>query len=157
ASRFWAILIGINEYASYPLCGCVPDVQLMEKYLTEDLGIPNNCIQLLVGSEEHKSLDDPMCPSCAHIIGVLLSLSMNPEITYEDNIIIYYSEHGSYYPYNTEEDAEPEYIETLSPIDCDTLGKDGKYVPDISDREFNTILSLLSRAKGHRITLILDC
>ncbi|KAK0482161.1 hypothetical protein EDD18DRAFT_1262009 [Armillaria luteobubalina] len=129
----------------------------MEKYLTEDLGVPSDRVQLLVGSEEHTSLDDPMCPSRAHIVGVLLSLIINSEIAHGDNIIIYYSGHGSYYPYHTEEDAEPEYIETLSPIDRDTLGEDGKHVPDISDREFNTILSLISRAKGYRITVILDC
>ncbi|KAK0207446.1 peptidase C14, caspase domain-containing protein [Armillaria fumosa] len=157
ASRFWAVLIGINEYTSYPLRGCVPDVQLMEKYLTEDLGMPSNRIQLLVGSEEHLSPEDSINPSRAHIVGALLSLITNPEIAYGDNIIIYYSGHGSYYQYNTGEDDEPECIETLCPIDRDTLGEDGKPVPDISDREFNVILSLISQAKGHHITVILDC
>ncbi|KAK0467496.1 peptidase C14, caspase domain-containing protein, partial [Armillaria novae-zelandiae] len=153
----WVVLIGINAYATYPLRGCVPDVQLMEKYLTEDLGVPVDRIQLLVGSEEHQSLGDPTCPSRAHIVGTLLSLITNAEIAYDDNIIIYYSGHGSYYPPHTEEDSETDYIETLSPIDRDTLGDDGNHVPDISDREFNTILFLISRAKGHRITVILDC
>ncbi|PBK64976.1 hypothetical protein ARMSODRAFT_449442 [Armillaria solidipes] len=129
----------------------------MEKYLTEDLGVPSNRIQLLVGSKEHTSLEDPMNPSRAHIVGALLSLITNPEIAHGDNIIIYYSGHGSYYPYHTEEDEEPEHIETLCPIDRDTPGENGKPVPDISDRELNTILTLVSRAQGHRITVILDC
>ncbi len=30
-------------------------------------------------------------------------------------------------------------------------------MPDISDRELNTILTLISLSKGHRITVILDC
>ncbi|KAK0219278.1 caspase domain-containing protein [Armillaria nabsnona] len=157
ASRFWAVLIGINEYASYPLRGCVPDAQLMEKYLTEDLGMPSDRIQLLLGSNEHKSPEDPVNPSRAHIVGALLSLLTNPGIVYGDNIIIYYSGHGSYYPHHTEEDDASEYIETICPIDRDTLGENGKPVPDISDREFNTILSLISQAKGHCITVILDC
>ncbi|SJL17911.1 uncharacterized protein ARMOST_21480 [Armillaria ostoyae] len=157
ASKFWAVLIGINEYVSYPLRGCVPDARLMERYLTEDLGVPSNRIQLLLGSKEHMSPEDPVCPSRAHIVDVLLSLTTNPKIAYGDNIIIYFSGHGSYYPYHTEEDDEPEYIETLCPIDRDTPGEDGKPVPDISDWEFNTILSLISRAKGHCITVILDC
>ncbi|KAK0460809.1 peptidase C14, caspase domain-containing protein, partial [Armillaria novae-zelandiae] len=152
-----AVLIGINEYPSYPLRGCVPDIQLMEKFLTEDLGVPSNRIQLLVGSKDHTSVDDPLCPSRVHIIDALLSLITNSEIAYNDNIIIYYSGHGSYYPPHPEEDSETDYIETLSPIDRDTLGEDGKHVPDISDRELNTILSLICRAKGHRITVILDC
>ncbi len=129
----------------------------MEKYLTENLGVPSNRIQLLLGSKEHMSPEDPMYPSRAHIIGALLSLITNPEITPGDNIIIYYSGHGSYYPPHTEEDGHNDYTETLCPIDRDTPGEDGKPVPDISDRELNTILSLISRAKGHRITVILDC
>ncbi|KAK0219281.1 peptidase C14, caspase domain-containing protein, partial [Armillaria nabsnona] len=152
-----AVLIGINEYASYPLHGCVPDVRLMERYLTEDLGIPSDRIQLLVASDEHASPEDPMTPSRAHIVSALLSIIANPGIAYGDNIIIYYSGHGSYYPPHAEEDDEPEYIETLCPIDRDTPGEDGKPVPDISDRELNTILSLISRAKVHCITVILDC
>ncbi|KAK0431440.1 peptidase C14, caspase domain-containing protein, partial [Armillaria borealis] len=157
ASRFWAVLIGINEYASYPLRGCVPDARLMEKYLTEDFGVPRDRIQLLVGSKEHTSLEDPMNPSHAHIVSALLSLITNPEITYGDNIIIYYSGHGSYYPPHMEEGGPTDYTETLCPIDRDTLDADGFPIPDISDRELNTILTLISRVKGHRITLILDC
>ncbi len=157
ASKFWAVLIGINEYASYPLRGCVPDAQLVEKYLVENLGVPRNRIQLLLGSKEYTSPEDPMYPSRAHVVGALLSLITNPEITPGDNIIIYYSGHGSYYPPHTEEDGHTDYTETLCPIDRDTPGEDGKPVPDISDRELNTILSLISRTKGHRITVILDC
>ncbi len=129
----------------------------MERYLTEDLGVPSDRIQLLLGSKEHLSPGDPMNPSRRHIIGTLLSLITNSQIAHGDNIIIYYSGHGSYYPHHTQEDDEPEYIETLCPIDRDTLGENGKPIPDISDRELNTILTLISRAKGNRITLILDC
>ncbi|KAK0184132.1 peptidase C14, caspase domain-containing protein, partial [Armillaria mellea] len=157
ASRFWAVLIGIDEYASYPLRGCGSDVRLMEKYLIEDLSVPRNRVQLLLGSKEHQSPEDPIYPSRAHIVDALLSLITNSNIAHGDNIIVYYSGHGSYYPYYTEEDDEPEYIETLCPIDRDTPGEDGKPVPDISDRELNMILSLISRAKGHYITVILDC
>ncbi|KAK0505569.1 peptidase C14, caspase domain-containing protein, partial [Armillaria luteobubalina] len=152
-----AVLIGINEYASYPLRGCVSDVRLMERYLTEDLGVPTNRVQLLVGSKEHLSTDDPMYPSRVHIVGALLSLITNSKIVHGDNIIIYYSGHGSYYPYHAEDDDETEYIETLCPIDRDTPGENGEPVPDISDRELNSILSLISQAKGQCITVILDC
>ncbi|KAK0492392.1 caspase domain-containing protein, partial [Armillaria luteobubalina] len=157
ASRFWAVLIGINEYVSYLLHGSVPDIQLMEKYLTEGLGVPRNHIQLLVRSNEHLSPQDSKNPSHARIVATLLSLITNSEITYGDNIIIYYSGHGSSYPLDTEEDGQTDYIQALCPIDRDTPGENGKPVPDISDREFNTILSLISRAKGHHITVILDC
>ncbi len=154
-SRFYAVLIGINEYASYPLKGCVSDARLMEKYLTEDLGVPRDRIQLLLGSKERTSLG-VIYPSRTNIIGALLGIINNSEILNGDNIIIYYSGHGSSYPFEGKGGAI-EYIEALCPIDRDAIGDDGKPVPDISDREFNTILTQISRVKGHRITVILDC
>ncbi|KAK0444024.1 caspase domain-containing protein [Armillaria borealis] len=155
-SRFYAVLIGIDEYAPYPLQGCVSDVRLVERYLTEHLHVPPNRIQLLLGSKEHTSPVDPMNPSRAHIIGALLNIIDNPEILYGDNIVIFYSGHGSSYAFEREGDGV-KFIEALCPIDRDTIGDDVKPVPDISDREFNTILTLISRAKGHCITVILDC
>ncbi|KAK0470382.1 peptidase C14, caspase domain-containing protein, partial [Desarmillaria tabescens] len=155
ASRFYAVLIGIDAYASYSLHGCVSDVLLMEKYLTEDLGVPKDRIQLMVGSKEHASPKDPMNPSRVHIINALLGLITHSEIAYGDNIVVYFSGHGSYHPPEEDDD---EYIETLCPIDRDILDANGANpVPDISDREFNTILRLISQAKGPRITVILDC
>ncbi len=56
-----------------------------------------------------------------------------------------------------EEYDETAYIETLCPIDRDTLDANGVLIPDISDRELNTLLTQISREKGHRITVILDC
>ncbi len=53
----------------------------MERYLTEDLGVPGNGIQPLLGYKEHTSPDDPMFPSHAHIVGALLSLVTNPKIS----------------------------------------------------------------------------
>ncbi|SJL17885.1 uncharacterized protein ARMOST_21452 [Armillaria ostoyae] len=139
------------------------------KYLIDDLGMPRERIQLLLGSKEHTSPDDPMYPSRTHITDMLFSLIDNPEIEERDNIIIYFSGHGSSYPcssyYDVEKpDLETEisfsgtgYIKALCPIDRDTCDTNGKPVPDISDREFNTILTLISQAKGHHITVILDC
>ncbi|KAK0207442.1 hypothetical protein IW262DRAFT_1498642 [Armillaria fumosa] len=142
ASRFWAVLIGINEYPSYPLRGCACPVIVFSSLLD-----PRSTCLLKI------QLTPPVPTSSVPFSGLIT----NPEIAYGDNIIIYYSGHGSYYQYNTGEDDEPECIETLCPIDRDTLGEDGKPVPDISDREFNVILSLISQAKGHHITVILDC
>ncbi|KAK0494017.1 peptidase C14, caspase domain-containing protein [Armillaria luteobubalina] len=128
----------------------------MEQYLAEDLGVPRNRIQLLLGSKEHTSPGDPANPSRANIINALLSIIDNPEILSGDNIIIFYAGHGSRYPFERKCDAI-EYIEALCPIDRDTIGDDDRPVPDISDREFNIILTRISQEKGHHITVILDC
>ncbi|KAK0437406.1 caspase domain-containing protein [Armillaria borealis] len=160
ASRFWVVLIGIDQYAHYPLRGCVSDALLMQKYFIEDLRVPWDRIQLLLGSREHISCDDPMNPSRIHIIHALLGIITNPDVEYGDNIIIYFSGHGSYYQcpeFDDDESGEPGYVEALCPIDRDTPDDNGKPIPDISDHEFNAILTQIFRAKGHRITVILDC
>ncbi|PBK65035.1 hypothetical protein ARMSODRAFT_917952 [Armillaria solidipes] len=153
--RFFAVVIGIDLYGSYPLRGCVSDAQLMKEYLTEDLGVPNNHIQLLLGSEEHSSPDDPMKPSRANIIDALLSLATNTEIKDGDIIIIYFSGHGSSYS-SPDDVAIYGDIETLCPMDRDTI-VNNEAIPDISDRELNAILSLIAEYKRSRITVILDC
>ncbi|KAK0470400.1 peptidase C14, caspase domain-containing protein, partial [Desarmillaria tabescens] len=137
------------------LNGCISDALLMEKYLTKDLGVPKEHIEVLIGPKEHASTRDQKYPTYANIISALLGLINDSEIAYGDNIVIYFAGHGSYYP--PEEDGD-EYIEALCPIDRDILDANGANpVPDISDREFNTILRLISQAKGPHITVILDC
>ncbi|KAK0437414.1 hypothetical protein EV421DRAFT_1679212, partial [Armillaria borealis] len=168
ASRFWAVAIGIDQYECDALRGCVSDTQLFERYLSDDLHVPREGIQLLLGSREHDGPGDPMYPSCTHITNTLLSLIDNPEIEEGDNIIIYYAGHGSSYQcsdwghvknpdYQEISFRNTGYIEALCPIDHDTHDADGNIVPDISNREFNTLLMLISQAKGHHITVILDC
>ncbi|KAK0184134.1 caspase domain-containing protein, partial [Armillaria mellea] len=161
ASRSWAVVIGIDAYEHIPPLKCsVTDAQSFQEYLTTKLGVPKRRIQLLLGSKKHasaevsKSADISMYPSRAHITNTLLSLIDNPHIEKDDNIIIYYAGHGSSYHFSP---GNTGYIEALCPIDRDTLDVNGNTIPDISDREFNTILTLISRAKGHHITVILDC
>ncbi|KAK0505480.1 hypothetical protein EDD18DRAFT_338974 [Armillaria luteobubalina] len=167
-SSFWAVVIGIDGYECAPLRGCVSDARLSERYLNDALCVPRERIQLLLGYRNHNDPDDPMYPSRAHITTTLLSLIDNPNIEKGDNIIIYYAGHGSSYQcsdYTNVEDTDyqiinpgsTKYIEALCPIDRDTVDENGNIIPDISDREFNTILTLISRSKGNHITVILDC
>ncbi|KAK0433300.1 caspase domain-containing protein [Desarmillaria tabescens] len=166
ASRFWAVLIGIDAYDSNPLHGCVPDALLMKKLLLENIGVPEHRIQCLLGTRK-PSHGDPLTPSRANIVNMLHSLINNPEIEWGDNIIIYYAGHGSSYhcsehfstslesQCSSSNDICP--IEALCPIDRDTIDADGRPIPDISDRELNALFSQISRAKGHKITFIADC
>ncbi|KAK0224398.1 caspase domain-containing protein [Armillaria nabsnona] len=170
ASRFWAVVVGIDAYRFSPLRGCVSDALFMEKYLTEHLGVPKERIQRLIGTQAYTYPGDTSIPSRVNIIRTLLSVMTNPQIEYGDNIIIYYSGHGSHYScseyfynWDTDSDNGQAYvagsgsIEALCPMDRNTLDVNGTLVPDISDREINTILFQISLIKGHRITLILDC
>ncbi|KAK0442702.1 uncharacterized protein EV420DRAFT_1074251 [Desarmillaria tabescens] len=140
----------------------------MENYLVEDLDVPKHRMQLLLGAT-HALPDDPRIPSRDNIVHVLHSLVNNPEINHGYNIIIYFAERGTSYSYSDWEDnsydadrcsvpfSQWESIYALCPMDRDCPDSDGDPVPDISDREFNSILTQISRSKGHRIIVILDC
>ncbi len=154
-SRFWAVLIGIDSYECNPLRGCVRDALMMERYLTEDLGLPKHRIQRLFGSKEHASSDNYHIPTRVNIVQTLIGLMNNAEIQNGDNIIIYFSGHGSGYSTVGYCSNANDSIEALCPIDR-TEGN-GSHIPDISDREINMILQNISRAKGHHITFLLDC
>ncbi|KAK0431859.1 hypothetical protein EV421DRAFT_1720104, partial [Armillaria borealis] len=125
-SNFWAIIIGIDSYQTCLLRGCVSDTLLVEKYLKEEIGIPQDQIQRLLGSQG-TSVDDSLFPSCTNIVNTLLALVDNPQIKVGDNIIIYFSGHGlgyspnDYHLSNTEDNHSlggvDGSIEAICPID----------------------------------------
>ncbi|KAK0227216.1 hypothetical protein EDD85DRAFT_974671, partial [Armillaria nabsnona] len=162
-SRFWTVLIGIDAYECNPLRGCIRDALMMERYLTEDLGMPKHRIQHLFGSKEHASSNNYHIPTRVNIVQTLIDLMNNAEIRNGDNIIIYFSGHGSGYSTAGYCSNTNDSIEALCRIDH-TEGN-GSHIPDgpgefcvyISDREINTILQNISQAKGHHITFLLDC
>ncbi|KAK0227178.1 caspase domain-containing protein [Armillaria nabsnona] len=163
ASRFWAVLIGIDAYQSNPLHGCVSDALSMKRFLIEDVGVPEHHIQCLLGFE-NPTPGGPLTPSRTNILNVLYNLIGNVEIQRGDNIIIYYAGHGASYNcsehFPTAESgcqtgACP--IQALCPIDRDTMHSDEHWITDISDRELNVLLTQISLAKGHHITFITDC
>ncbi|KAK0213816.1 caspase domain-containing protein [Armillaria fumosa] len=180
ASRFWAVIIGIDAYRTNPLYGCVADALLMKAYLEKDLSVPSDRIQLLLGMRS-TSYDDPSYPSRENITKTLCSLISNPNIKKGDNIIIYFAGHGSSYvcsqcsgAIKTRKSIVPDVratrtqghrrvdafcpIEAICPIDRSLVDVKGSgMITDISDRELNTYLHEISRAKGNKITAIFDC
>ncbi|SJL17252.1 uncharacterized protein ARMOST_20798 [Armillaria ostoyae] len=163
ASRFWAVLIGIDAYQSNPLHGCVSDASLMKKFLIEDVGVPEHRIQCLLGFE-NPTPGGSLTPSRTNIVNMLHSLIDNPEIEQNDNIIVYYAGHGASYNCSghfsiAESGCQTGScpIQALCPIDRDTMDSDEHWIPDISDRELNILLTQISLAKGHHITFITDC
>lgn len=135
----------------------------MRKSLIEDVGVPEQRIQCLLGSHIPTPSDEPVTPSRSNIVNMLYSLIDNPDIEPGDNIIIYYAGHGSSYYCSEHLSTESVCqtgdcpVEALCPIDRDTIDSDEHWIPDISDRELSTLLTMISQAKGHHITLITDC
>ncbi|SJL12695.1 uncharacterized protein ARMOST_16126 [Armillaria ostoyae] len=177
----WAVIIGIDAYPFSPLRGCVSDALAMGRYLVDDLHVPADHIQYLLGTNfQHRAAPNNFSisfgfdsvvkfphegvskPTCANIIQALLILSTNPDIRHGDNIIIYFAGHGTayrradYFPEGTLDALG--HSNALCPIDrgLQHTASDTP-VPDISDFEINVILTEISRKKGHHITIILDC
>ncbi len=73
-SRFWAVIIGIDGYKSSPLRGCVSDALLVEKYLMEEIGVTQERIQGLLGSQDTSS-DGPSSRP-APILSIRFSVSL---------------------------------------------------------------------------------
>ncbi|PBK98895.1 hypothetical protein ARMGADRAFT_1007537 [Armillaria gallica] len=178
SGRFWALVIGIDAYPAGKdvLRGCVSDATKVFGFLTKNLGIPTDHITLLLGTTTTSRWSCKRTSGTASITGqpatraniidALLGLSTNSQIQKGDNIIIYYSGHGTVYrcsdypAYRSGSPASTGTIEALCPMDRKAKGftlKGRKAIPDISDREFYTILAEISRTKGHHITVILDC
>ncbi|KAK0191687.1 hypothetical protein F5146DRAFT_610630 [Armillaria mellea] len=155
--RIWAVLIGIDAYEQYPLHGCVSDALLMQRFLTGDLGVPDNRIQCLLGPRDTNSTDPKSTPSHTNIIDTLYSLADNPQIERGDNIIIYYAGHAGTSCCTAHDRIfqcnDSCCIEALCPIDSGIRDADGS---GISDRELNFLFALICRAKGHNITFIVD-
>ncbi|PBK72086.1 hypothetical protein ARMSODRAFT_1069521 [Armillaria solidipes] len=155
----------IDAYEHNRLHGCVSDVLLIKRFLTDDLGVPEGRIQYLLGPNNPTPggpLKSTSTPSRANIIDMLYSLIHNPEIDRDDNIVIYYARYGSTYrcPEHLHTVRCPSGLcptEALCPLDRDTQDADGKWIPDISDREINTLFKHISLAKGNKITFIADC
>ncbi len=165
-SRFWAIFIGINGDPHYPLHGCVLDAELMEKYLVEDLSIPSNHIQHILGSTREEITDGFTSPTCANILKTLYILIDNADVSPGDNIIIYFAGNGVHY--NAEEyyhnRVPPEVslasirpLNALCPLDCTVWDDNWSEIIDISVWEIEAVFTQISQQKGHKIMLILDC
>ncbi|KAK0485610.1 peptidase C14, caspase domain-containing protein [Armillaria luteobubalina] len=181
-NKFWAVVIGIDDYKASPLHGCVADAKMVFEYLRNCLCVPESHIQLLLSAPSADIQESGnKQPTCANIVNAILGLSTNPDIRRGDNIIIYFAGHGTRYEcadYSQYGDGTPAAlgtIEALCPMDRGAKSTDspkalGTYVddsnssvisdrpvPDISDREINTIFAEIARSKGNHITFILDC
>ncbi|KAK0460446.1 peptidase C14, caspase domain-containing protein [Desarmillaria tabescens] len=63
ASRVWAVVIGIDDYPTSPLRGGVSDAAEVVKYLADELHVPKNNIQCLLGSTNNQPQKSPSCSS----------------------------------------------------------------------------------------------
>ncbi|KAK0458378.1 caspase domain-containing protein, partial [Armillaria novae-zelandiae] len=160
-SRIWALIVGINEYEDAPLNGCVNDADLMMEFITKDLRVPQEHVTYLLNKSATR----------AKIISALWKLCTDKSILHKAIVVIYFAGHGSSYVCSECHSVEPgekpqppsdvpRYccpVEAICPFDRGIINDQFRSgVPDIGDREINTILGKIAHP-GRRITVIFDC
>lgn len=141
----WALLVGIDDYASpnvRNLRGCVNDVEAMHIFLMTRYAVSEDHICVLTNEQATRT----------NILGTFQSFLIdNPQIQYGDQILFHYSGHGSQMPAG-QEDYEPDGLnETIVPHDSRQAN-----VFDIPDKTLAALIERLADAKGDQITTIFD-
>jgi hypothetical protein len=142
ATSFWALLVGIDNYAAVnSLQGSVNDVEAMKIFLESQLNFPSEHILVLKNSGATR---------VAILKAFQEFLIDNEDIPRGAEILFHYSGHGSQMidPSGVEPDG---YSETIVPQDSRQAG-----VFDIPDKTISALLDRLAEKKGERITVILD-
>ncbi|MGK7894701.1 MAG: caspase family protein [Xenococcus sp. (in: cyanobacteria)] len=163
-SKFYALLIGINYYESVQtvsklyknLGGCVRDIDLVDKYLREDLEIPSEQIWKLTAPVEEtnelaafRSAQGNRMPTYENIVQAFAEITAAADSG--DQVYIHYSGHGgradTIYP---ELGAVKLQDEGLVPMDIDS--ENGRYIRDV---EMATLLKRITD-EGCITTVIFD-
>ncbi|WP_019507875.1 caspase family protein [Pleurocapsa sp. PCC 7319] len=163
-SKLYALLIGINYYESiqtYPqlyknLGGCVRDIDLVDSYLRDTLGVPSEQIWKLTAPVEEsnelsafRAAQGNILPTYANIVNAFAEITAvaNPG----EQVYIHYSGHGgravTIYP---ELEGKHRQDEGIVPMDIGNA--DGRYLRDV---EMATLLKRLND-KGCIVTVIFD-
>ncbi|MGB0383671.1 MAG: caspase family protein [Ardenticatenaceae bacterium] len=150
-ASFYALLIGINEYAHPPirrLEGSVNDVEAIEQLLMEHFAVPQGHIRTLTNAQAtHEAIKRTFRE---HLIGHAKMWEAAGGSQPPPAFLFHYSGHGAQMPDSTE--SEPDgYHETIVPYDSRTPG-----VFDIPDWELRELLDELG-SYSDNITVILDC
>jgi hypothetical protein len=142
-SPFFALIIGIDEYASPEvrnLEGAVPDALSVKRYLEEDLGVMASQIRLLCNAEATRGA----------IIQEFNNLIADQRIHRGDPILIYYAGHGGEVDAPEGWEAGDVKIQMLIPHDFRS-NVDGQGTYGIPDRTISTLLSHIAGKCGDNI------
>ena len=135
-----ALLIGVNDYEHVnPLSGCLNDVELMGRILTERYGFDGSRVARVI--DPHYRRDDILAAFDAFVTAAQR----------DDMVLIYYSGHGSQAP-DRDGDEPDDMDETIVPRDS---GRGAEPNRDITDDEINSVVQALT-ARGADVTFIFD-
>ena len=145
---FYALIIGINEYASPSvsnLSGAVPDALAIKNYLEQRLRVPKSQIRLLRNAEATRGA----------IIQEFNNLVADPRIRRGDPILIFYAGHGGEVKAPVGWESGDGKIQMLIPHDFrTTVG--GLEVKGIPDRTIGTLLSRVAEKWDDNIVCLAE-
>src|SRR5215213_3056481 len=141
----WALLIGIDRYpnlgSEWQLDGCGNDVAIVHDTLSRRFGFQDD--QFTVLRDEQATRD-----------GILAAMeALVQRAGKDDEVVFFYSGHGSQQLDGPEKDEADGYDETLVPYDSGRISHPNR---DISDDEIYLWLLRLT-ARTPFVTLIFDC
>jgi len=141
----WALLIGIDRYPNFgsewQLEGCGNDVAIMRDTLSRRFGFTDE--QITVLRDEQATRD-----------GILAAMeALVQRAGKDDEVVFFYSGHGSQQPDGPEKDEADGKDETLVPYDSGRIPLENR---DVTDDEIYLWLLRLT-AKTPFVTLIFDC
>ena len=142
----------------------------MSEFLTDHLGVPKDNITELLAPMGSDTASHNY-PTRRNIVSSLWSLHQDERIRHGDIIIVFYAGHGAVYDSGAilrgaVQAEEPDrdwnsFMDAIVPPDRGLPDFDptysGKNVPDICDRELNTIFTITRQKKGPNILFIADC
>jgi hypothetical protein len=96
------LLIGIDDYRTQPLRGCVNDIDAVQRVLLDRMRLPGDCIRRLVSPNPgHRPIDPSRAPAVAEQPATLANVRhalaelTTRRVARNDRVFIYYAGHGA--------------------------------------------------------------
>ncbi|WP_221391615.1 caspase family protein [Dyadobacter sp. NIV53] len=140
--KLYALLVGIDKYESFPLHGCVNDMNAMEEYLSKKTDFEHQIL----------TIQDSVASKSAVINAFREHLG---KATSNDTVFFYFSGHG------TQENADPIWKnETDEGLECfvcynGNTQKTADFL--LADKEIRYLLHEVSQKTGAHIAVMFDC
>lgn len=140
----YALLVGIDDYARWPLRGCVADIDRVQKFLAAR--VSDGPVELVLRNRD--------ATRHALIEGIRSHLGQARK---DDVALFWFCGHGSQEPVPAQYwHAEPNgYLQTLVCADSRDVGADGRRIPDLLDKELELLLNEVA-ARGPHVIVVLD-
>jgi Caspase domain len=101
-ARHHVLLVGIDDYRTQPLRGCVNDIDAVQRVLLERMSLPGDCIRRLVSPNPgHQPTNPSHAPAVAEQPATLANVRhalaelATRQVARNDRVFIYYAGHGA--------------------------------------------------------------